>query len=302
MIGRRNFLKYGSLLSAGAFVSSTTYSSESQIPRRLGGARLKLSLNAYSFNRLLRNGEMDLFDLLDYCAREGYDAVDPTAYYFPGYPEVPSDRFLFDFKRRASILGLDISGTGIRNDFTVADPAKRSADRALVERWARASSKMGAPVIRVFAGKGQEVDHSREQKTKWMIEELKVCADIGKQTGVMMALQNHNDFLKTADQIIHVMESVQSEWLGLQLDIGSLTVNDPYEEMEKLVPYAITWQIKEEVTIKGEQVPTDLEKVFLIAKRSGYRGYLPLETLGPEAPERLPEFYARAREALQKVM
>jgi sugar phosphate isomerase/epimerase len=135
-----------------------------------------------------------------------------------------------------------------------------------------------------------------------MIEDLKVCAEIGRSTGVMMALQNHNDFLKTADQIIHVIESVDSEWLGLHLDIGSLTVHDPYEEIEKLVPFAINWQIKEEVTVQGEKVPSDLEKVFRIAKEAGYRGYLPLETLGDGASDRLPEFYARARKALQKVI
>lgn len=52
------------------------------------GSKLKISLNAYSFNELLTNGSMTLDDLLDFCAANDFDAVDLTAYYFPGYPAV----------------------------------------------------------------------------------------------------------------------------------------------------------------------------------------------------------------------
>src|SRR2546423_15192400 len=59
--------------------------------RRAGGAWLKTSLNAYSFSKPLndaakmRGPGMSLFDLLDYCAEQNFDAVDPTGYFFPGY-------------------------------------------------------------------------------------------------------------------------------------------------------------------------------------------------------------------------
>ncbi len=302
MIYRRDFLRCGAIFTGSVFMSPRSQVFAAEKPARTGGPMLKISLNAYSFNQPLRDGKMDLYDLLDYCAQEGYEGVDPTGYYFPGYPEVPTDSFLYEFKRRASILGLDISGTGIRNDFTVADVSMRLADIELVRKWAVLSSKIGAPLMRLFAGKNTPGEHSREEITNWMIEDLKVCAEIGESTGVMMALQNHNDFLKTADQVIHVLDSVDSKWLGLHLDIGSLTVNDPYGEIEKLVPYAINWQIKEEVTVNGKKVPTDLEKVFSIAKNAGYRGYLPLETLGEDAQARLPAFHAKARAALGNVM
>ena len=86
------------------------------------GYRFKSSLNTYSFNRLLRAGEIDLFDVLGFCAEHSFDAIDPTGYYFPGYPEVPADEYINAFKSRAFYLGLDISGTGIRTDFVNPDP------------------------------------------------------------------------------------------------------------------------------------------------------------------------------------
>jgi hypothetical protein len=46
--------------------------------------KFKLSLNVYSFNNPLREGKIDLFDVLDFCAEYNFDAIDPTGYYFPG--------------------------------------------------------------------------------------------------------------------------------------------------------------------------------------------------------------------------
>src|SRR5262245_62049202 len=66
---------------------------EGQVPvKRAGGPRLKTSLNAYSFNKALMDHLKDsskgisLFALLDFCAEHNFDAIDPTGYYFPGYP------------------------------------------------------------------------------------------------------------------------------------------------------------------------------------------------------------------------
>ena len=55
----------------------------------------KIALNAFSFNAPLTNKSMDLFDMLDFCSRLGFDGVDLTGYYFPGYPESPPDEFIY---------------------------------------------------------------------------------------------------------------------------------------------------------------------------------------------------------------
>ena len=48
------------------------------------------------------------------------------------------------------------------------------------------------------------------------------------------------------------------------LDIGSPRSGDPYAEIEKLVPYAVSWQIKENVGRDGKDEPTDLAKIKAI--------------------------------------
>src|ERR1700712_4343619 len=63
------------------------------------GHKNKVSLNAYSFNEPLRNGSMTLDHLLEFCADTGFDAVDVTGYYFPGYPTAPADEYIYHIKR-----------------------------------------------------------------------------------------------------------------------------------------------------------------------------------------------------------
>jgi len=266
------------------------------------GFKFKTSLNVYSFNKLLREGKIDLFDVLDFCAEYNFDAVDPTGYYFPGYPEVPSDDFMMKFKKRAFLLGIDISGTGVRNDFTNPDPVSRKADIQMVKNWIVAAAKMGIPNIRIFSGTNPHEGYTRDQVFEWMAKDIKECCDFGKEYGVIMAIQNHNDFIKTAADVDRIFEMVDSEWLGQNLDIGSYRQSDPFKEIEKNIKHAVTWQIKENIWIDGKETPTDLVKLFKIIKKSGYRGYLPIETLGDGDPyEKIPRMIENVRSAIKSV-
>lgn len=265
----------------------------------IAGAKIKLSCNLYSFNAPLRAGEMTLEQTIDFCAELGFEAVDPTGYYFPGHPAPPADAYLHAIKRRAFRNGLDISGTGVRNDFTLPDASQREADVAHVKRWVEVAAKLGAPVLRVFDGRGEVKGPSREQMTDWVADCFFECAAHGERHGVMIAYQNHDELLKTASEVLALRERVCSEWFGLDVDVGSLRTGDPYEEIARLAPHACTWQIKERLYRRGREEKADLRRVFAILREAGYRGYAPLETLGAGDPrEKVRRFLAEARDAL----
>jgi sugar phosphate isomerase/epimerase len=290
---RRAFL---SALGASAIVPAVAPGLAPAVAR---SPRIKLSCNLYSFNAPLRGGEMTLEQVLDFCAELGFDAVDPTGYYFPGHPVPPSDAYLHSVKRRAFRNGLDVSGTGVRNDFTVPDAAKRQADVAHVGRWVEVAAKLGAPALRVFDGRGETKGPVREQMIGWVVEAFRACAALGERHGVVIAYQNHDELLKTADEVLALRERVASDWFGLNVDIGSLRTGDPYEEIARLAPFACTWQIKEQLYRRGQEEKTDLRRVFAILREAGYRGYAPLETLGPGDPrEKVRRFLDEARAAL----
>jgi len=291
---RRNFIQ-ASLITAPLMLGTS-------IPIQAAGKpvkrSLKLSLNTYSFNDQLMSGETNLFELVDYCKDVGFEAIDPTGYYFSGYPNVPDDDIIYRLKRQTFRAGLEISGTGVRNDFANAGIAKRVEDLKLIESWCIVASKLGAPLLRVFPGKEITDGRVKSKVIEQVIAELKLACDISKKHGVMLALQNHNDFLLSSEEITTVLDGVDSKWLGLHLDIGSLAQRDPYVEIEKLIKYAITWQIKEKVWVKGQQVPVDYDQLMNIILRSDYVGYLPLETLRTDPIKNLPKMIDEIRKRL----
>ena len=287
-IERRNFLKKLSvpIVSAAALPAIPVARQDNSDTVENGKPPLKLSLNAYSFNRELLDGSMTIEDMLEFCAGQGLMAVDITGYYFQGYPHVPSDEMIYSVKRKAFELGLEICGTGVRNDFTHADKAKRRENIQLVKDWIGVSQKLGGQTIRIFSGTQKPVGYTRDQIFKWVVEDIRECVDYGKAHGVVVALQNHDDFIKTAADTIQIMEAVRSPWYGLMLDIGSFRTADPYNEISQTIKYAVTWQIKEKVFNHGKEVDVDAEQLIQLIKNSGFRGYLPLETLGEGDPKK----------------
>lgn len=299
---RRNFVK--SMLATplaitGAMAANSSFGRPLQSAKQ---SSLKISLNAYSFNAPLTSGAMSINDILLFCAEKGFLAVDITAYYFPGYPAVPPDDFLYEVKRKAFRLGVEISGTGVRNDFTEPDANKRKESVLLVKRWIEAAEKIGAPVIRIFAGNQKPAGFSREQVLDWMLKDIRECIDYGGQHGVVVAIQNHDDFIKTSNDTIQILEAIKSDWFGLILDTGSYRIGDPYSEIEKTIKYAVNWQIKEKIFVDGKETDVDMDKLIRIIKQSGYSGYIPLETLGEGDPKiKVSVLLDRVRNSLTKV-
>jgi len=293
---RRGFLTGIAALSALEPRSTTALAAELN---RRKGVKIKIALNAYSFNRPLTAGKMTLDDVIDYCAMHNIDGVDTTGYYFPGYPNVPTDEYIYNLKKKAYLSGVTINGTGVRNDFALTDASSRKGHIQLVKDWTKVASKLGANVIRVFSGRELPKGYMFDQVLDWMIPAFKECAEYGRQHGVIVGLQHHDDFLKTAEQTIRVVKAVNSEWFSVILDVGSLRQGDPYEEIEKLLPYACTWQIKENVWYGQKSTPIDLAKVRAIIDKVGFRGFLPIEALGQGEPTAVvTNFLDKVRKAM----
>jgi sugar phosphate isomerase/epimerase len=305
---RRTFLKQAALMPAAALVTpAALLAAPATAPTH---AKLKLSLNAYSFNGPLMDGlagkpgGISLFDLLEFCAREGFEALDATGYYFPGYPAVPAREYINRVKRQVHRLGLELSGTGIRNDFAQPEAAKRAADVERAKRWIEAAADMGAPVLRLFAGavpRGYE--RKWDEVAAWMIDALGECAAHGAKHGVIVGVQNHGDMLQSADECLKVMHALNSEWCGLIVDTGNMLTADPYADLARVVPFAVNWQVKESIFKNDRSRPADLPRIVRLIRDGGYRGYVPIETLAvPGVPydpfQTVPAFTRAVQAAL----
>jgi sugar phosphate isomerase/epimerase len=299
MINRRQFARTASIAGIASIAMPSLAGIVKETPQVSSPSKMKLSLNAYSFDKPLRAGTMTIDDMLEFCKKTGFDGVDITGYYFPGYPVVPSDDYIFHIKQKAFLLGIELGCTGVRNDFTWSDPKKREEEKKLVKDWIVVAQKLGAPGVRIFAGTLSKEKFEWEERAKWIAADVNECAEFGKNHGVMLALQNHNDFLKTADDIDKMWKMVNTDWVGLMLDIGSYHTSDPYADIARTAKFAITWQMKEKVFVNETQVETDFTKIVSIVKDCGYKGYLPLETLGEGDPrQKVEALYKKVKACL----
>lgn len=283
---RRTFLR--NLALTPLIISSNKLLAFSNPKTEVKKKRLQYSINAYSFNSELRSGEMTFFDMMEFAAEIGMDAIDLTGYYFSSYPETPENSELFALKRKALALGLDIAWTGVRNNFVTPDTSARKTDVELIKNWLEVSSKLGATIMRIFTGKADYDGFTKEEVKEWLVNEYKICATYGQEHGVIVGLQNHDEFLFTSDEVIDIIKRVDSEWFGLVLDTGSLPSENTYDEIEKLAPYGNYWFIKEHVKTKNSvKVPVDLKKMASIIKNQGYQGYVSFESLSEGDPKEI---------------
>ena len=81
MLNRRRFLAASAAALAVGHPRTTLAASDAISGK--SGVKLKLGLNAYSFNAPLQSGAMTLADAIAFCAENGVDALDATGYYFP---------------------------------------------------------------------------------------------------------------------------------------------------------------------------------------------------------------------------
>ena len=269
---------------------------------RPGLPLLKLSLAGYSFNSLfvkrgtpdeIEKAEMSLEKFIDYCAAQSLGATELTGYYFP---KDITPEYLLSLREQTHRLGLSISATAIGNDFCVAEGDARQLQLAECRAWIDYAAIMGAPAIRIFAGKVPK-DDTEDAAIDRCAAGINECLKYAATKGVFLALENHGGITATPEQMFRIIEKVDaSPWFGVNFDSGNFQTDDPYSDLAKIAPYAVNAQIKASISPGGKKQPADLERIVKILKDAGYRGFVALEYEESESPfEAIPRILDRLR-------
>lgn len=255
---------------------------------------MRLSCCAYSYRKALQGGEMTLPEFVRTCREIGFDGVELTSYYFPT-TERP---FLNDLKALCHREGVLVSGSAIRSELTHPDEAKRRTDIDHAKEWLGHSVVLGAPTMRVFAGRvhdGQAEDEAYQN----VITALSELAEEAERQGVIVALENHGGVTGTAAGTLRIVEAVNSPWVGVNLDFGNFSGDDIYGQFEACAPRAVATHAKttyHRAGDAGRHDHVDYRKVREIMDAAGYRGWLAIEYEEAEPAEQaVPRFAAELR-------
>jgi sugar phosphate isomerase/epimerase len=283
---RREFLKASSVAGLAAALPLANRLAAVPAPfSRQGPPQLRLSLAAFSFanyfpfNRGKANPNVpagqatDMFKFVDYCVAQGVSGAELTAYYFED-----NDDYLVKLRRHCFLRGISISGTAIANNLTLPKGPARDQEIANVKKWIDRSARLGAPHIRVFIGQTDAVP--RPEAEKLAIAGLEECGDYAGKHGIFLGVENH-DVMNSAAKMIPFIKSIQSPWVGINIDPGFNTA-DPYADFAACLPYAVNIQYRPDFNAQGKAHKADVKRLAKLLRDGGYQGWVALKYEAPE--------------------
>jgi sugar phosphate isomerase/epimerase len=165
----------------------------------------------------------------------------------------------------------------------------RQAARDLVAHLAHAR-QVGASVMRIVGGNRRTRPASFAMHKRRLGGMLRKLLPAAEDHGVVLALENHIDL--TADEMVDLVGSLASPWLGVCLDTGNnLRLHeDPVVVAAKLAPLARATHVKDIGVRRGDprefafwpSVPlgkglVDVCRVVGLLQEAGYKGLLAIE-------------------------
>ncbi len=257
----------------------------------------RFSVSSYSYWHF-RGERYPLDKVLGHAARLGFDGVEILHRQMTD----ESTDTLNRLKRAALLRGLALVMFSIHQDFVSPWADERGQAIRHTQYGIELAAKLGCPAVRINSGcwrtirlfddlikvKGDEPPipgYTEQDATPWCIDSIRACIPAAEKAGVMLMLENHWGMTMKADNLLRIVDGVNSQWLGINLDIGNFP-GDPYPEIEKLAPRAAIVHFKtyfgggEYYTLK-----LDYKKVARILRSAGFKGYVSLEMEGREAAE-----------------
>lgn len=287
---RRDFLRFSAL--AGLALSPFAAAAVEPF-KRTAPSRLQLSLAAYSFREYFKDSDherknptdparrIDMFQFVDYCAEHACLGAELTSYYFP--KEI-DEAYLLKLRRHCFLKGVEVSGGSVGNTFTHPAGDKRDEQNRYVKKWVDHYAVLGAPHIRVFAGNAPRGMSNVEAK-KLCISALEECADYAGKRGIFLGIENHGGIVAEPDDLLDIIRTVKSPWVGINLDSGNFHTEDPYRDFERCAPFAVNVQLKADLRPRdGKNQSADLPRLVKILRAANYQGYVALEYESEEDP------------------
>ena len=254
---------------------------------------MKLGCICGSFNRAFAAGSMDQLRFVAHCADVLHVAgVEFQDIHFPETRPGYIDRL----RRAATDRGLGIIGIGIHNDFGRRDECLRQSEVVKVKQWVEVAERLGAPMVRVFAGWPEGPAAERWDD---MIVNLKEAAAFAQSAGVRLALENEAGFTPSVAEHVRILDEVGSPALGLLLDTGNYPAGWP--SVVQAAPRAVHVHAKFwKVGAGGEEPTMDYPALLAQLRHAHYRGWITFEyeAAEPEATG-LPRAFAYFRRLLE---
>ncbi|MFM2076815.1 MAG: hypothetical protein RJA49_705 [Actinomycetota bacterium] len=205
--------------------------------------QIELHVHSFSMRFHLRHRDRtgyDVFAYMEEMAARGFTGVNVSAN-GPGFRDLcgtTHDHFRA-VRGAAEQLGLrlelDTSDTGV----------------AHMSRMIGVAAACGADTLRTYT----KYDGPLRDVVRWTIADLSAVADIAASAGVLVVLENHEDF--TGPVLAEILSAVDQPAVRALYDYGNsqMVGEDPFDALDAMAPFIARVHAKDHVLLRGPEGP-----------------------------------------------
>lgn len=290
---RRHFLQTGALAAAGILGGNlTSFAKEAASKEPL----YKISLAQWSLNRRFFNRGEEPLDNLDFAKTARGFGIDAIEYVNQMFLDKGNDQaYLAEMKKRADDNGVKSVLIMCDREGNLGEPDEAKRNQAVENhyKWADAAKFLGCHAIRVNARSDAKLSYAEQMLLS--ADGLRKLTEYCDKLELNCIVENHGGLSSNGKWLVGVMETVDHPRCGTLPDFGNFRIEgdtwyDRYLGVQEMMPYAKAVSAKAFDFEKGKKwttinTKTGFETNFLrmmrIVLKAGYRGYVGIESEGP---------------------
>ncbi len=238
------------------------------------------SICSYSFNRMLKDGKMDVFQFIEWNKENGFTLLDPwMAHLEDGYDD---DAWLATVKAAAEQAELPFGCIAV-DGAHIYEPTEeaRAENRARAYRWLDIAAFLGAKQVRIDAGGPEEMP---DDIFAIIVDGYNDLVPYAADRDIELIVENHWGPTKHADNCIKLLEAIDG--LGLLFDSNNWAEGTAEDAWVKCAKYASLTHMKTfEFDEEGNEPTVDIPKCMGILLDAGYDGAWAIESCPVDGDE-----------------
>ena len=206
---------------------------------------MKLGLETESCHLLFQHGKMDVFSFIEKTVELGLDGVElniiPDLNLHPEFGVLDGDNKAYLHKVRETIERYNL----------YCEIDTRFCDLEHLQPALMIANELGADVVRTYVSNGK----FNPERMQLAPANLKEVVPLLKKYRIKLALENHEH--ETSAEIINIIETVNSIWVGAHCDVGNsmMAWEDPVEAVRALAPYTFSTHFKDHIVVMHDDTP-----------------------------------------------
>ncbi len=294
-MNRRQFLAAGTASIASTAIAETSAAPKFPKP-------IKFGVSSYSYWHF-EEKKFPIETVIERAAQLGAEGVDVLHRQMELDEKAPLDAagraYCRNLKRHAFRNGIDLICLSTHQNFVSPDAKTRQAAVDHTIKTLEIADAIGAPCIRINAGRWRTIEdfdefmkkrgleppiagHSEDEAFAWSIDGLGKCLKRAEELGVILALENHWGLSRSPEGMNRILAGFNSPFIGALMDTGNF-LEDPYEKLAAIAPRTVFVQAK---TYNGGglwyTLELDYNRIAKILSDAAYTGYVSLEMEGKE--------------------